>query len=55
MINPSEVDPNVLVWAISRMCIKKGMSDDEALDYIKNIVQKLKQVKEYIALPPPAA
>ena len=55
VINPSEVDPNILVWAISRMCIKKGMSEDEALDYIKNIVQKLNQVKEYIALPPEAA
>ena len=54
VINPSEVDPNILVWAITRMCVKKGMENDEALDYIKKIMEKLKEVKEYIALPPSA-
>ena len=54
VINPVEVDPNVLVWAITRMCVKKGMNNDEALDYIKSIMEKLKEVKEYIALPPAA-
>ena len=55
VINPSKVDPSVLVWAISRMCIKKGMSEEDALDHAKNNLQKLKQVEEYIALPSEAA
>ena len=54
VINPTE-DRNVLLWAISQTCIKKGMSEEDALDYAKNILQKLKQVEEYIALPPEAA
>ena len=55
VINPSKVDPSVLVWAISRMCIKKGMSEEDALDHAKNNLQKQKQVEEYIALPSEAA
>ena len=55
VINPSEVDPNVLVWAITRMCLKKGMENDEALDYIEKIMEKLREVEKYIALPPPSA
>ena len=54
VINPFEVDPNVLIWAITRMCTKKErQSDEEALDYIKEIMEKIKEVKEYIDWKPP--
>jgi hypothetical protein len=53
VINPEQVDPNVLIYAISRMCAKNKMKADEALDYVKKIMEKLKEVKEAINWKPP--
>jgi len=54
VINPAEVEPNILIWAITRMCVKKGQTNEEALDYVKQIMEKIKEVKEYIDWKPPA-
>ena len=52
VINPNEIDPNVLIWAITRMCTSKGMESKKALDYVEDIMEKLKGVKKFIEWKP---
>ncbi len=50
VINPFEVDPDVLIWAISRMCSKKGMKDAESLKYVHHIMEEVKTIKDAILM-----
>ena len=54
VINPSEIEPNVLIWAITRMYERNTSSTepDEALDYVRRIMEKIREVKEAIEWKP---
>ena len=48
VIGISDVQPSVVIWAISNIYARRGLGDKEALEYAEDILKKIEQLKREI-------